>query len=104
MPHGLHVFVYCPAKLRDFVALNGTLLSLHDGSLYVPNRTPFWAPVPSVAVPVICPPLSCGAPSNVPFLNIRLARDSARTQTGQTQIVSCDRLVSTTIYALWGPQ
>ena len=28
--------------------------------------------------------------------------DSAGTQTGQTRIVSCDRLVSTTIYAIWG--
>jgi hypothetical protein len=34
--------------------------------------------------------------------NIRFARDSAGTQTGQTRIVSCDRLVSTTIYAIWG--
>jgi len=32
----------------------------------------------------------------------RFARDSAGTQTGQTRIVSCDRLVSTTIYAIWG--
>jgi hypothetical protein len=31
----------------------------------------------------------------------KLARDSAGTQTGQTRIVSCDRLVSTTIYAIW---
>src|SRR5690242_5164125 len=33
---------------------------------------------------------------------LRFARDSAGTQTGQTRIVSCDRLVSTTIYAIWG--
>jgi hypothetical protein len=33
---------------------------------------------------------------------IRFARDSAVTQTGQTRIVSCDRLVSTTIYPIWG--
>ena len=33
---------------------------------------------------------------------IRFARDSAGTQTGQTRIVSCDRLVSTTIYPIWG--
>ena len=32
----------------------------------------------------------------------RFARDSAGTQTGQTRIVSCDHLVSTTIYAIWG--
>ena len=31
-----------------------------------------------------------------------VCRDSAGTQTGQTRIVSCDRLVSTTIYAIWG--
>jgi hypothetical protein len=37
----------------------------------------------------------------LPFLDIRFARDSAGTQTGQTRIVSCDRLVSTTIYAIW---
>jgi hypothetical protein len=37
-----------------------------------------------------------------PIPNIRFARDSAGTQTGQTRIVSCDRLVSTTIYAIWG--
>src|SRR6266436_6835694 len=30
--------------------------------------------------------------NELPFLNIRLARDSAGTQTGQTRIVSCDRL------------
>jgi len=35
-----------------------------------------------------------------PFLNIRFARDSAGTQTGQTRIVSCDRPVSTTIYPI----
>ena len=40
--------------------------------------------------------------NELPFLNIRFARDSAGTQTGQTRIVSCDRLVSTTIYAIWG--
>src|ERR1700720_4386564 len=40
--------------------------------------------------------------NELPFLNIRFARDSAGTQTGQTRIVSCDRLVSTTIYATWG--
>jgi hypothetical protein len=33
---------------------------------------------------------------------VRVACDSAGTQTGQTRIVSCDRLVSTTIYAIWG--
>jgi len=33
---------------------------------------------------------------------VRVARDSAGTQTGQTRIVSCDRLVSTTIYPIWG--
>jgi len=39
----------------------------------------------------------------VPGLHyFRLARDSAGTQTGQTRIVSCDRLVSTTIYPIWG--
>jgi hypothetical protein len=32
----------------------------------------------------------------------RVACDSAGTQAGQTRIVSCDRLVSTTIYAIWG--
>ena len=32
-----------------------------------------------------------------------VCRDSAGTQTGQTRIVSCDRLVSTTIYAIWAP-
>jgi hypothetical protein len=37
-----------------------------------------------------------------PFLNIRVARDSAGAQTGQTRIVSCDRVVSTTIYPIWG--
>ena len=42
------------------------------------------------------------ARNELPFLNIRFARDSAGTQTGQTRIVSCDRLVSTTIYAIWG--
>ena len=41
-------------------------------------------------------------PQRAPFLNIRFARDSAGTQTGQTRIVSCDRLVSTPIYAIWG--
>src|ERR1700693_3152848 len=34
--------------------------------------------------------------------NFRVARDSAGTQTGQTGIVSCDRLVSTTIYPIRG--
>jgi hypothetical protein len=35
-------------------------------------------------------------------VKVRFARDSAGTQTGQTRIVSCDRLVSTTIYPIWG--
>src|SRR6266436_8635671 len=30
--------------------------------------------------------------NELPFLNVRLARDSAGTQTGPTRIVSCDRL------------
>jgi hypothetical protein len=30
------------------------------------------------------------------------ARDSAGTHTGQTRIVSCGRLVSRIIYAIWG--
>jgi hypothetical protein len=32
----------------------------------------------------------------------RFARDSAGTQTGQTRVVSCDRLAATTIYPIWG--
>jgi antirestriction protein ArdC len=31
-----------------------------------------------------------------------VARDFSGTQTGHTRIVSCDRLVSTTIYVIWG--
>jgi len=49
-----------------------------------------------------CHPLRIAITNELPFLNIRFARDSAGTQTGQTRIVSCDRLVLTTIYAIWG--
>src|SRR5262249_32273474 len=35
-------------------------------------------------------------------VSFRVARDSAGTQTGQPRIVSCARLVSTTIYPIWG--
>jgi CDGSH-type Zn-finger protein len=36
------------------------------------------------------------------FSTSGLPRDSAGPQTGQTRIASCDRLLSTTIYAIWG--
>src|SRR6202795_3095482 len=44
----------------------------------------------------------CALRNELPFLNIRFARDSAGTQAGQARIVSCDRLVSTTICPIWG--
>jgi len=54
------------------------------------------------ARPAFATDFTCPRSALLRHVDFRVARDSAGTQTGQTGIVSCDRLVSTTIYPIRG--